>query len=497
MNGKPGGPVAPPAAAAPVGDADPDTAAGPVARARDAADTDPRQVRPAAGSTPPSALAWAVVAAGIGAALHVGKLAPAIPALQAELALTLVEAGFLLSLVQGAGMLLGVAWGAVADGLGARRSLVAGLVTLAAASAIGGWAGPAGGPGLLLALRAAEGLGFLMVVLPAPGLIRRHVPPSGVAAMLGVWGAYMPAATALALLLGPACVAALGWRAWWWGLALPAAGMAVVLWRLLPPDATVLPVATGPSPTGGGPPPAPAGAAPQASARSAFGLWRVRMTRTLGSAGPWAVAVSFATYSSQWLAVIGFLPTLVQQAGAGTGAVALASSAVAAANILGNVGAGRLMQRGVAPTVLVRWGFGAMAVTALLAFAGGATPGDGGLPPAWRLGALLGFSGLGGMIPACLFALAVRLAPAPDCLSTTVGWVQQWSSLGQFAGPPVVAWLAHRAGGWHQTGWATGACALAGIGLSLWLARLLRRAVARENAPGADRPGREAPPDPR
>jgi CP family cyanate transporter-like MFS transporter len=29
-----------------------------------------------------------------------------------------------------------------------------------------------------------------------------------------------------------------------------------------------------------------------------------------------------------------------------------------------------------------------------------------------------------------LFALAVRLAPNEGTLSTTVGWVQQWSALG-------------------------------------------------------------------
>jgi len=49
-----------------------------------------------------------VVLAGVAGALHVGKLAPAIPALRAALDVTLVQAGFLLSAVQMAGMLLGV-----------------------------------------------------------------------------------------------------------------------------------------------------------------------------------------------------------------------------------------------------------------------------------------------------------------------------------------------------------------------------------------------------
>jgi MFS family permease len=60
-----------------------------------------------------------------------------------------------------------------------------------------------------------------------------------------------------------------------------------------------------------------------------------------------------------------------------------------------------------------------------------------------------------------------------------VGWVQQWSSLGQFAGPPLVAWVASRAGGWQYTGWVTGACSLAGLALVVLLPRLLRQPAAR------------------
>ncbi|MBN8510931.1 MAG: MFS transporter, partial [Burkholderiales bacterium] len=68
--------------------------------------------------------AGVVILAGVCAALHVGKLPPAIDALRAALGLTLLQAGFLLSLVQLAGMSVGVAFGAVADGLGGRRSVI-------------------------------------------------------------------------------------------------------------------------------------------------------------------------------------------------------------------------------------------------------------------------------------------------------------------------------------------------------------------------------------
>ena len=106
----------------------------------------------------PAVTAWRlpallVILAGVSAALTVGKLAPAIPVLQKAMAISLMEAGFLLSLVQLAGMSLGLAVGLLADSLGLRRCMLTGLAllftagTAGAASANAGW---------LLAFRALE-----------------------------------------------------------------------------------------------------------------------------------------------------------------------------------------------------------------------------------------------------------------------------------------------------------------------------------------------------
>ena len=379
-----------------------------------------------------------VILAGVVAALHVGKLPPAIPVLRASLGLTLVQAGFLLSLVQLAGMSAGVLFGVFADRLGSRRSMTLGLALLAIVSALGGLAQ---GATPLLLLRAAEGFGFLLVVLPAPGLVRALVEPQRVSAMMGLWGAYMPLATALALLLGPLAIVAIGWRGWWWALAALSAAMALCVAHAVPADR---------------PRAAPAASSP----------WLGRLRQTLSARGPWLVAMSFAMYSGQWLAVIGFLPSIYVQSGIAGATAGVLTAAVAAANMLGNIGSGRLLQRGVAPARLLTIGFATMALTATATFAG---HGDAGLAPALRYGAVLLFSGVGGLIPATLFALAVRLAPSEATLSTTVGWVQQWSALGQFAGPPLVAAVASSAGGWQWTWLVTGACSLAGLLLTTGL----------------------------
>lgn len=383
-----------------------------------------------------------VFLAGVCAALHVGKLPPAIATLREALGMTLVEAGFLLSLVQAAGMAAGIAFGVLADAMGLKRSMLVGLALLAAASAIG-----AASPGvtMLLALRAVEGFGFLMVVLPAPGLIRRLVDGPRLPRWLGVWGTYMPLGAALGLLAGPLWIAASGWRSWWLALGLLSGAMALALWRGVAEPAAPRPAAS-------------SGVLP-------------RLQRTLGASGPWLVAVSFALYSSQWLAVIGFLPTIYAGAGIGAATTAVLTALAAAVNIVGNLGAGRLLQRGVAPPRLLAAGFVVMGLAAAAAFAGSE---GSGLPPTLRYLAVLAFSMTGGMVPATLFAVAMRVAPGEDTVSTTVGWMQQWSAFGQFAGPPIAAWLAAQAGGWHRTGWATGTASLLGVGLAVLLARRLR-----------------------
>jgi len=384
--------------------------------------------------------AGVVVLAGVSAALHVGKLPPAIAALQAAMGLSLLQAGFLLSTVQVAGMTAGLAFGALADALGFKRSMLLGLGLLALASAAGGVAQDLSS---LLLLRAVEGFGFLLVVLPAPGLIRRLVAPRRLSRMLGLWGTYMPFGAALALLIGPVWIDAFGWRAWWW--ALSGLSLAMALWL--------------------------AWAVPAIGATSRPLPWAGRLRQTLAAPGPWLVAMTFAVYAGQWLAVIGFLPAIYLQTGVSGAATGLLTALAAAVNMAGNLVSGRLLQAGVQPTRLLAIGFVTMGLAAAAAFAAvdGAT-----LPPLLRYAAVLVFSAVGGLIPATLFSLAVRLAPSEQTLSSTVGWMQQWSAFGQFAGPPLVAWVASRSGGWQWTWVATGACSLLGLLLAARITALLR-----------------------
>lgn len=385
--------------------------------------------------------AWVVLAAGVATALHLGKLPPAVPVLQAELGMSLVQAGFLLALIQLAGMCLGLVIGVGADGLGLRRSMVLGLGILSAAGVASGFIHEVGG---LLALRAVEGFGFLLATVPAPGLLRRIVPADQVTRVLGVWGAYVPFGTALGMLVGPRVLAASSWPVWWWLVAAGTAVMALAVLLRVPAD-----------PPGSG----AAGAVP----------WRDRARVTVRARGPWLGALTFGVYAAQWMAVIGFLPTLYVASG-WTGALgATLTATVAAANVVGNVAAGLLLHRGWRPALVLGLGFAGQAAGAFLAFAA-VTDGQ---PVLRFVGALL-FSTVGGLIPGSIFGLAPALAPSEPTISTTVGWIQQWSSAGQVAGPPVVAGVATALGGWQWT-WAVSlALCLAGIMLATRLDAFLR-----------------------
>ena len=372
-----------------------------------------------------------VVLAGIVAAMHVGKVAPAIPILRAQLDVSLVQAGWLLSLSQMAGMLTAVFVGMFADGFGLRRSVLWGLVLLGLLSGLAGLTTSA--PQLLL-MRATEGAAILMVIVPAPALLRSLVDPDRLSTAMGFWGTFMPTGTATALLLGPALMAHFGWATWWETLGAIALLMAL-LFNMGVPRAAV----------------AVAGARPPAANLQRLRLvWRTPQV--------WRVALAFACYSGQWLVIIGFLPTLLQTGGMSAGLAGTIAAIASAVNIVGNIAGGRLLQKGVPSQRVLGIAFATMAAGAFVVFG---TPSD--TPLIVKLVAVLMFSGVGGMIPGSLFSLAVRAAPTEDTASTALGWTTQMSLLGQFSMPPIAAALATAHGSWGLTWVVTVSLCLIGI----------------------------------
>src|SRR5690606_7577594 len=167
-------------------------------------------------------------------------------------------------------------------------------------------------------MRAIEGLGFLLVVMPGPSLLRLSVRGPRTSLVLGLWSSYMPLGQGLAILGGAWVMTVTSWRVWWLALAAISASVAWWAWRKLPADSQHVHSARH-HPT------------------SATEFWRHRLMITLRSTGPWLVSITCATYAGKWLAVVGFLPSIYSAAGISASMSGAMTALVSVSNIGGNV----------------------------------------------------------------------------------------------------------------------------------------------------------------
>ena len=384
-----------------------------------------------------------MIASGVAASLHVGKVPPALPALREELALGLVAGGWVASIFNLIGATLGIASGLAADRLGARRVLVAGLLFLVAGSV---WGAAVDSGTALLATRVLSGLGLVTVAVAAPGIIVAVTPPRDHGLALGAWSIYMPAGMAIAMLSAPFVLPGLGWR----GLWLLHAGLTVMVLVV------VLAAIRGAS--GGTSPP------------------RRINADALRRPGPWLLAAAFGCYTVQFFAVTTWMPTfLVESHGSTREAAALAGALVVAANILGCLVGAWLLHRDVARWKLLAITFLVMTPCAVGAFSAVLSP---GLTVA--LAAI--FSAVGGLLPAAVLAGTAAHAPTRDHVATVNGFVVQGSHVGVVVGPPVFAAFVASLGGWEQGWMLMAALGIAGLGVTAGI-----RAVERKEEAVASR----------
>lgn len=375
---------------------------------------------------------------GVSAAFHIWKLPPALPVLQEELGISLSLAGWLIAVFQIAGMLMGMIFGLFAVHLGLRRSMIIGSLVLGIAACLGAlWHNVT----VLLILRIIEGFGLLMVTLPAPAFVRQLSPPRLLNFFLGLWSAYIPTATVLTLVSGALMLEWLDWSILWYFSGLFSFVMAFLMWRHVPLDQDS---------TSSG---------PKITLLSKIAASSSLIKQTITAKNPWLVALCFSMYTAQWAAIVSFLPIIYKQAGITGIQMGLLTAVVGGSNIIGNLSAGRLLQKNMSSTLLLNTAFITMMLSAIVAFSVNDSP--------WiQFLAFTLFSAVGGLAPATLFNLAVRLAPSHQTVSTTVGLTQQWISLSQFAGPPMIVLLVDFTHTWQWVWTLTSAWALCGLLLS-------------------------------
>jgi MFS family permease len=345
-----------------------------------------------------------LLAAGIGAAMQVGKVPAALPVLQRDLHLTLIAAAWIMSLFSVVGAAFGCLAGSFADHIGARTTTVAGLACMALASALGS---VASNPAPLLASRALEGMGFVVAVVAIPSLLLASADERDRRLVPALWGTYMPIGTAIALASAPAVLYFSGWRLLWRLNAVVLLGFALALVAIRPPSLR--------------------------SERRTTSLAHLRAV--LFRAGPVRLALVFACYTFQYAPVMGFLPTLLTRldfAPRNSGAL---TAAAVLTNAVGNLAASWLIQRRIAPRALIACACIAMSVAAVGIFTAA-------LAPLARYFCSVGFFAFAGLVPASIFASVPTATPDRSSSATTMGLVVQASHMGQLIGPPAVAAVA-------------------------------------------------------
>lgn len=398
------------------------------------------------GATAPPPTRWGIVAvtlaAGVVIAMQVGKAAPALPALRADLDLDLVTAGWVVSIFSATAALLGIASGALVAGLGRRRTMLGGLACIAAGAFLGGLAQDGAA---LLATRFLEGLGFLVATVAAPSLIAATSHPRHQSLTLGLWGAYMPTGMAIVTVASPFILGPLGWRAMWQANAVLVVLVLVLVFALtrgLEPARTPVSVA-------------------RLAADVRFALSRP---------GPWLLGACFTSYTLQWVSVMAWLPTyLIEEQGRTlVESVSLTALAIAV-NAPGNLTAAWLLHRGAERWQLIAFASAAMGLLALGILLPDA-------PDAARYAMCLAFSYLGGLLPASVLAGAPVHARRPALIGVANGAIVQGANMGSLAGPPAIAALVAVSGGWQGSGWALAAMGALGVVIALTLRAVERRA---------------------
>lgn len=362
----------------------------------------------------------ALYLAAICVAFQYGKVPGALPVLRAELDLSLVTSGWLVSTLNLITAVLGAIFGAMADRIGYLRAVSLGMLLTALASLMGGFAQSAG---VLLLARGFEGFGLAFTIVAVAPLILAQCAPHDRQKALGFYGAYMPGGMGVMLLAAGPLIAMTGWRGLWFANA----GLLIVVLLIVRFALK------------GAIPVADAVSAEKRKPQNPF----VGLLDVMSRPGPWLLAICFGVYAGHYLVIMSFLPLIfVEQDGFSLTQATTFGALAVTINVTGSVMSGFLLARGVPRVGLIVFASVVMGATALGIFWVE-------LPFAVRFGLILIQSTVVGLIPGSLWAGAPLHAPTPAQAASVNGLMQQGSSLGNLLGPPAAGFFVSQSGSWY------------------------------------------------
>lgn len=393
---------------------------------------------------------------GVLAAAQLAKIAVLAARLADTFGLSIATTGLLISLLEVGGALFGLAAGVALGWIGGRRSLVAGLAILAATGVAEAYAS---GATALLAARAAEGVGYLLVVIAAPTLIAATASDRDRASALSLWSTFVAVGMAVGSVVTGGAFATFGLRG------------ALLLWPLLSAIAMVAVLRL----------PAAAPVARQALA--------------LPRAAAWIATFGFGLYTSFVCALIMLFPSfLVEQARVSSSVAGIATGIVALGSVPGAAVAiafARLRWLSRKRTIAIVSGtLFAAAVAAPQVFVAGSVP-DSILWKSAAWAVWISFSS--GIASPIVFGRLPMLAGARSATDPKIalanGLITQFGAGGALLGPPIGG-LVVMDWGWGGLGLLVAALALATL-CALVVAELLAARAAAPRITADDRSSRE------
>jgi MFS family permease len=380
--------------------------------------------------------------------MHIGKVPPAIPLLRAEFGMSLVAAGWLMGLSSAIGAVCGLVVGRLTDYLTHRRSMVVGLALLIAGSLVGFFCSTAPP---LFASRVLESFGLIMTIVAAPGLIASSAQPADTPVAFGIWGLWLPTGVATMMLASPVLLPSFGWRGAWLFAAIASLVPLLALLFLRVPS-------------------------PASDVKATPLLTGLQLTASRSSS--WVIGGIFLAYSGSFMAVFGFLPTLlIEEMHVGLNSASVLTALAVLANAVGNVLGGVLARLGVQRWILVAGPCLLLTLTAFLVFAQG-------LPLEFRYAAAVLYAVSGGLLPATIMGALPVYAPRRDLVGTFSGFVMQGSNIGQCFGPMLLAIIV-ASHGWPAAPYYIACMTAVGFLLALRLRIIERRAATSEPIPAA------------
>jgi len=357
--------------------------------------------------------------AGVVAGMQIGKVPPAIGVIRADLGVSLVTAGWIVSVFNLMAATLALGLGILADRLNIRRVIAGGVAMLLIGAVVGGLAQ---GGASLIAARSLAGLGLVSIAVAAPRMIVGASRQQDFGLALGLWSVYMPTGIALGMLLTPLLLTDLGWRQLWFANAA-----LLLLFLLLFLFVTRHYSSTHP--------------AHRAD-------WN-DLRKVTHVPGPWLLAAIFACYTIPYFAMMSWFPLfLIETQGRDTATAAAYGALVVAANVIGCLGSAWLLHRGVQRWLLQVVAFVVMALCAVGVFS--TLVGD-----EWKTPLAFLFSAVGGLLPSSILAASALHSPSPSQVATVNGVIVQGANSGSLTGPPLMAAVVGMTGGWLGTWWLT------------------------------------------